>query len=82
MTNIYQGKIFVHFSELLLLKYNENAIFFFKITQNEVKAPFFLEKSPFRCVTFGGFPYFLNETLDKVYSNQLRSCNPTYQKDT
>ena len=70
----------VHFSELLLLKCNEISVFFFKITKNKIKCPFFLEKSPFCYVMFGGCPYFLNKTLDKVDSNKLRSCNPTNRK--
>ena len=56
------------------LKCNENPIFF-KLPK--VKGPFFHEKFPFCYVMFGGCLYFLNVTLDKVCSNQLRSCNPT-----
>ena len=37
----------------------------------------FIEKCPFCYDIFEGCPYFLNKTLDKVYSAQLRSCNPT-----
>ena len=29
---------------------------------------------------FGGYLCFLNETLDKVYCNQLRNCNSTNRK--
>ena len=41
MASIYLRKICVHFLELLLLKRNENAIFFLKITQNKIKDSFF-----------------------------------------
>ena len=41
MTSIYLRKICVHFLELLLLKRNEKAIFFFTITQNKIKGSFF-----------------------------------------
>ena len=58
----------VHFLELLLLKCNENDVFVFKITQNKVKGSF--------------FPFFLNKILDKVYSNQLKICNPANRNAT
>ena len=80
MTSLYQGKICVPISELLLSKCNKNAVFFFKITQNKVKVLFFLKKAPFRYAMFGGCPYSSNETLGKAYSNQLRSCNPKNRK--
>ena len=34
----------LYFLELFLLKCNENAAFFFKVTQNKVKGFFFLKK--------------------------------------
>ena len=46
MTSIYLGKTCVYFLELLLLRCNEEAVFFFKITQNQVERPFFLKKRP------------------------------------
>ena len=67
------------FSERLLLKYNENTVFFFKITQNKEKIP--LEDCTFCHVKFGGCPYLLNKTLNKIYINQLRSCNPTNRRE-
>ena len=120
MTSIYRGKMCVHFSELLLLKCNENALK--NITQNKIKSHFFswkvlflfcytaqkmkfsikdlfgkcgqsrsflriwshllkkclMENFVFLCsVKMDGCPYFLNRTMEKVYSNQLRTCNPT-----
>ena len=60
--------------------WNENPVFFFKITQNKVKSPFFLDKCPFYYVMFGGCPYILNMTQDKAYNNQLRRFNPTNRK--
>ena len=47
MTSIYQDKICFHFLEFILLKRVENAVFFFKITQNKVKVPFFLKRALF-----------------------------------
>ena len=41
MASIYIDQMCVDFLELLLLKYGENAVFFFKITQNELKSPLF-----------------------------------------
>ena len=67
MTSICLGKICVHFPDLLHLKSNETAIFFFKINQNNVKSPFFLKSAPFCYVMFGGYP----KTKDKVYNNQV-----------
>ena len=80
MKSIFQCKIHVHFLELLLLKCNENAALYFEIIQKKVKGYFYIERGPFRYVMLGGCPYFLNETLDKKYSNQLRSCYPTNRK--
>ena len=77
MVSIYPGNMCVYFLELLLLKCNENAVLFFKITQDKVNGLFFLEKCPFCNIVFGGCPYFLNKVLDKVCGNQYRSCNPT-----
>ena len=74
MILIYLGKMRVRFSELLLLKCNENAVLFLKTTQNKLKDSFFLEKYPFCYVMFGGCPYHLNKNLYKVYSNKLRNC--------
>ena len=59
------------FLELLLLKCNKNAVFYFKITQNKVKGLFFFLKSVL---------IFMFKTLDKVYINQLKSYNPTNRK--
>ena len=70
MASIYLGKIYVHFSEILFLKLNENAVPIFKITQNKLKVLFFLEKYPFCYVMFRGCPYFVNKTVDKVDSNK------------
>ena len=66
----------IHFPKLLLLKCNENVVFFSKTTQNKVKGPFFPENYPFCYVMFDGCPYFLNKTLDQVCSNKLRGSNP------
>ena len=73
MRSIYLSKICVNFSELFLLNYNENAIFFFKITQKNCRGTLFLEKFPLHYVMFGGCPYFLSNTLDKVYSYRLKN---------
>ena len=67
MASIYLGKMCIHFfSEMLHLKCNEHAVFFLEVTRNEVNGSFFLEKGPFCDVMFGGCPYFINKTLDKV----------------
>ena len=52
-----------------------------KTTQNKVRGTFYLKKCPFYYVMFGGCPYFLNKTLDHVYSIKLRSWNPTNRKN-
>ena len=65
MTIIYQGKIYVRFFELLLLKYDGNVVFFIKLTLNKIKVLFFLEKDPFRYVMFGGFLYIYMRHLIK-----------------
>ena len=59
----------VCFLELVLLKRNENGTIFLKISQYKVESLFFLEKCPSCYVIFGGCPYFLNRTLNKVCSN-------------
>ena len=69
------GKMCAHFLELSFLKCNGNAVFFFKNTRSKEKGPFLFEKLYF--LSFGGCPYFLYKTLDKVYNKQLRSYNPT-----
>ena len=76
MTSIYLEKICVNFSELLLIKCNENYFFHFKITQNKVKEPFFSKSALFVIMLY----LEANKTLDKAYSNQLRSCNPSNRK--
>ena len=58
MTSIYLGKMCVHFSKLLFLKRNENAIFFFKITLNKVKGLFFSWKVLFLLCYVWEFPSF------------------------
>ena len=68
-------QISVYILEPLLLEYSKNVVFFFKIFQNKVKGPFCLESAFFCYVTFGGYHFFLNKTLDKVYSKQLRDYN-------
>ena len=62
---IYQGKIYVRFLELLLLKYDGNVVFFIKLTLNKIKVLFFYEKDPFRCVMFCGFLYIYMRPLIK-----------------
>lgn len=59
MTSIYLE----NFSELLLLKYNENAVFVFSFKL------FFIEKWPFCYFMFIGYPYILEKSLDKVYNH-------------
>ena len=81
MTSIKLGKMCIHCLELLLLKCDENVVFFSKATQNKVRGLFCLEKCPFYYVMFSGCLYFLNKTLDQVYSIKLRSCNPTNRKN-
>ena len=51
--------MFEQFPDLLLLKCDENAVFFCKITQNKVKGSFFIEKCSFCYAIFGGCPNFL-----------------------
>ena len=54
------------FGEAAYLKCNENAVFFFKNTQNKEKGPLLFKKWSF-CYA-DGCPYLLNKALDKVYS--------------
>ena len=70
MPSAYLGKILVDLLELPFLKCNENTVFLFKNTYNNNRVPFCLKVIFF--VIFGGWPYFLNKTLDKSYSKQLR----------
>ena len=63
MTSIYLGKMCAHILELLC---NGNVVFFFGITQNKEKGPFFHEKLYPFCFKFDGWFYFINMTLDKV----------------
>ena len=56
---------------------NVMVLSFLKIPQIEVQGSFFIEKLYFCYVMFYDCPYFLSKTLDKVYSNQLKSCNST-----
>ena len=65
----------VHFLELPFLKCNENASFSFKNVYNKEKGSFLFE-SEICCY----FYYFLNNALDKVYSEQLRSYDPAKLK--
>ena len=61
----------VHFLDLPFLKYNQNAVFLFKIPIIRNMVSFFLKVIFF--VMFGGCTY---KALDKVYSKQLRSYDP------
>ena len=53
----------------------EKDVLFFKNYPKWNKRSVSLEKGPFCYVMFGVYPFFLNETLDKLHSNQLRRCN-------
>ena len=79
MKSIYQGKIYVQFSKLFL-KCNKNAVLSREITQHKMKSLFYLEKGPIYYFMFSSCPYFLDETLDKVYCNQLKSYKSTNRK--
>ena len=79
MKNAVKNQIYPKKSQNIYLRYLFNFLANC-FTQNKVKGPFSLEKCPFCYVIIGGHPYFLNKTLDKVYNNQLRSCNPTNRK--
>ena len=61
MISIYLGKTCVHFSELLLLKCDENAVLFFKVTH---KGSLFSWKCPFGYVVIGGCSFFPNKYIE------------------
>ena len=79
MASIYQGKRWVYFSELPFLKGNGNTVVFLELPKIKQRV-FFIKKDTFCYAVFSSGPYFLNEVLDKVYSDQLKSCSPTNRK--
>ena len=72
------GKMCINFLEQSSLNCNKNAIFLFsylKLSIIRKRIRFCLKVMFF--VMFGSCPHFLNKVLDKVYSKQLRSYDPT-----
>ena len=82
MTSIYRGKMCVHFSELLLLKCNENALK--NITQNKIKSHFFSWKVLFLfCYTAQKMKFSIKDLFGKcgqsrsflrIWSHLLKKC--------
>ena len=73
MTGTYLGKVCVNILRLPFLKCNKDTVLIIrKRVPSCLKVIFF--------VMFGGCPSLLNKTLDKVYSKQLRSCDPANQE--
>ena len=52
---------------------------FLKLDQNKVKDPFYLKSALFVMLCY---LHIFEIRLDKLYSNQLRSCNPKIGKNT